>query len=113
VGGAIRGIGEKFATKPDTGTGSTSAPLLSVLAVQFAVLNYSFKITQEPATARSALVGNNPCMSSRTNRDKGFLQYIDDCESNVFVLSDFKDQDPVLGKNGNRFPQKLRNYYRI
>src|SRR5262245_61259959 len=57
-GGVIRGIGEKFAANPATGTGSMSVPLLPRLeAGRDLVLSSRFLTIPVQAAGRSVLVG--------------------------------------------------------
>ena len=111
-GGAIKGIGEKFAANPVTGTGSLSIPLpLSPGRSGFA-----------PALALSydSGAGNGPYgfgwsvgYPSITRRaDRGLPQYLDNKESDVFILSGAEDLVPVANPDGSRFEEQ-RDGFRI
>lgn len=101
-GGAVRGIGEKFGTNPVTGTGALSVPVPAspgrsgfgpVLTLSYDSGNgngpYGF--------------GWNLALPSITRKtDKGVPTYLDDEESDVFVLSGAEDLVPVLRDDGKR-----------
>jgi len=100
-GGAIRGIGEKFAANPVTGTGSMSVPIAtspgrSGFGPQLS-LSYD-------SGAGNGLFGfgwslSLPSITRKT--DKGLPQYLDAVDSDIFVLSGAEDLVPVLVKDGN------------
>ena len=85
-GGAIRGIGEKFAANPVTGTGSLSVPIAlspgrSGFGPQLSLSN----TIPAAATAPSASAGSCRCRRSRGETDKGLPQYRDSEESDIFI----------------------------
>src|SRR3954466_16113725 len=90
-GGAIRGIGEKFAANPVTGTGSMSVPIAtspgrSGFGPQLA-LSYDSGAGNGPFG-----IGWNLSLPSITRKtDKGLPRYKDAEESDVFVLSGAED----------------------
>src|SRR5438034_2454591 len=94
-GGAIRGIGEKFAANPVTGTGSMSVPL--------AVSPGRAGFGPQLALSYDSGAGNGPfgfgwslSLPSITRKtDKGLPRYQDADESDVFILSDAEDLVPV------------------
>jgi RHS repeat-associated protein len=98
-GGAIRGIGEKFAANPVNGTGSMSVPIAtspgrSGFGPQL-FLSYD-------SGAGNGLFGfgwslSLPSITRKT--DKGLPQYHDAIESDVFILSGAEDLMPVLVQN--------------
>jgi RHS repeat-associated protein len=98
-GGAIRGIGEKFAANPVTGTGSLSVPLAtspgrSGFGPQLS-LSYDSGAGNGPFG-----VGWNLSLPSITRKtDKGLPKYQDGDESDVFILSGTEDLVPVLIQN--------------
>jgi len=101
-GGAIRGIGEKFAANPVTGTGSMTVPIAlspgrSGFGPQLA-LSYDSGAGNGPFGFGWSL--SLPAITRKT--DKGLPQYQDAAESDVFVLSGAEDLVPVLGANGER-----------
>ena len=102
-GGAIRGIGEKFATNPVTGTGSLSVPIaISPGRSGFGPrlsLNYDSGAGNGPFGLGWRL--SLPSITRKT--DKGLPRYHDAEESDVFLLSDAEDLVPEFQPNGDRF----------
>ena len=100
-GGAIRGMGEKFAANPVTGTGSMSVPIAtspgrSGVGPQLA-LSYDSGAGNGPFG-----FGWNLSLPSITRKtDKGLPQYNDAADSDVFVLSGAEDLVPVLTQTGD------------
>ncbi len=102
-GGAIRGIGEKLAANPVTGTGSLSVPLAaspgrSGFGPQLS-LSYDSGAGNGPFGLGWRL--SAPAITRRT--DKGLPTYEDGeegWEADVFVLSDAEDLVPVLVRRG-------------
>lgn len=95
-GGAIRGIGEKFAANPVTGTGSMTIPIAtspgrSGFAPQLA-LSYDSGVGNGPFGLGWHL--SLPSITRKT--DKGLPRYDDAAESDVFILSGAEDLVPVL-----------------
>ncbi|RPI76194.1 MAG: hypothetical protein EHM42_14950, partial [Planctomycetaceae bacterium] len=101
-GGAIRGIGEKFAANPVTGTGSLSVPIAtspgrSGFGPQLS-LSYD-------SGAGNGLFGFGwnlglPAITRKTSQ--GLPQYLDADESDSFLLSGAEDLVPVVKPNGLR-----------
>ncbi|HEY9420618.1 MAG TPA: SpvB/TcaC N-terminal domain-containing protein, partial [Thermoanaerobaculia bacterium] len=94
-GGAIRGIGEKLAANPVTGTGSTTIPLAtspgrSGFGPQLS-LSYDSGSGNGPFGFGWSL--STPAISRKT--DKGLPQYRDAEESDVYLLSGAEDLVPV------------------
>ena len=86
-GGAIRGMGEKFAANPVTGTGSMTVPIAvspgrSGFGPQLA-LSYDSGGGNGPFGFGWGL--SQPDITRKT--DKGLPQYVDDEVSDVFILS--------------------------
>ncbi len=98
-GGAVRGIDEKFAANPVTGSASTNIrPFTSAARSDFAPelsLSYDSGNGNGPFGLGWRL--SIPSISRRT--EKGLPVYRDAVESNVFVLTGAEDLVPVL-KNG-------------
>lgn len=107
-GGAMRGIGEKFAANPVTGTGSMSVPL--------ATSPGRSGFGPELSVSYDSGVGNGPfgfgwsisvpAITRKT--DKGLPRYRDALDptaedSDVFILSGVEDLVPVLEADGNPF----------
>jgi len=102
-GGAIRGIGEKFAANPVTGTGSLTVPIATTpgrsgFGPQLA-LSYDSGSGNGPFGFGWSL--SLPVITRKT--DKGLPQYRDAAESDVYVLSGAEDLVPVLQQDGTRF----------
>lgn len=102
-GGAVRGIGEKFAANPVTGTGSMTVPIAtspgrSGFGPQLS-LSYDSGAGNGPFGFGWSL--SLPSITRKT--DKGLPQYHDAEESDVFILSGAEDLVPVLKPDGNRF----------
>jgi hypothetical protein len=102
-GGAIRGIGEKFAANPVTGTGSMTVPLAASpgragFGPQLA-LAYDSGAGNGPFGFGWSL--SLPAITRKT--DKGLPQYFDADESDVFILSGAEDLVPALRPDGSRF----------
>jgi RHS repeat-associated protein len=101
-GGALRGMGEKFAANPATGTGSLSLPL--------ATSPGRTGFGPQLALAYDSGAGNGPfgfgwslSLPSVTRRtDQGLPRYDDAAESDVFLLSGAEDLVPVLDVDGTR-----------
>src|SRR5215210_8232798 len=94
--GALRGMGEKFAANPVTGTGSLSVPVYtspgrSGFGPQLS-LSYDSGAGNGPFGWGWGL--SIPAVTRKT--DKGLPTYRDAEESDVFILSDAEDLVPVL-----------------
>ena len=105
-GGAIRGIGEKFAANPVTGTGSMSVPIAtspgrSGFGPQLS-LSYDSGAGNGPFSFGWSL--SLPSITRKT--DKGLPQYFDNEESDVFILAGAEDLVPILDASGHRPPPK-------
>jgi RHS repeat-associated protein len=102
-GGAIKGIGEKFANNPVTGTGSMAIPIAtSPGRVGFSPqlsLSYDSGSGNGPFGFGWSL--SLPSISRKT--DKGLPRYFDAEESDVFLLSGVEDLVPVINQNGLRY----------
>ncbi|HUN96291.1 MAG TPA: SpvB/TcaC N-terminal domain-containing protein, partial [Bradyrhizobium sp.] len=115
-GGAIRGIDEKFAANPVTGTGSLSV----ALALSAGRSGFGPKLSVEyDSGAGNGIFGfgwqlSLPSITRRT--DKGLPQYRDTVESDIFVLSGAEDLVPVLVCDGDGQPRSdefERDGYRV
>lgn len=98
-GGAIRGIGEKFAANPVTGTGSMIVPIAtspgrSGFGPQLS-LSYDSGSGNGPFGFGWSL--SLPQITRKT--DKGLPRYDDATESDVFILSGAEDLVPVFKKD--------------
>ena len=105
-GGAIKGIGEKFAANPVTGTGSMTIPLpvspgRSGFGPQL-TLSYDSGAGNGPFG-----IGWNLSLPSITRKtDKGLPRYRDAEESDVFLLSGAEDLVPVLVQDGTAWSRE-------
>ena len=98
-GGAIRGMGEKFAANPVSGTGSMSVPIAtspgrSGFGPQL-TLSYDSGAGNGPFGLGWSL--SLPSITRKT--DKGLPKYQDADESDVFILSGAEDLAPVFKTN--------------
>ncbi|MDN3514332.1 MAG: hypothetical protein NG747_08030 [Candidatus Brocadia sp.] len=107
-GGAIRGMGEKFAANPVTGTGSMTVPIAtspgrSGFSPQLA-FSYDSGAGNGPFGFGWSL--SLPAITRKT--DKGLPKYQDAEESDVFILSGAEDLVPVLvNQGGNWIPEPV------
>ena len=107
-GGAIRGIGEKFAANPVTGTGSMSVPIAtspgrSGFGPQLS-LSYDSGAGNGPFGFGWSL--SLPSITRKT--DKGLPQYLDADDSDVFILSGAEDLVPV-SRQDRRHGSRIRS----
>src|SRR6266702_548464 len=101
-GGAIRGIGEKFAVNPDTGTGALTVP--------FASSPGRSGFGPQLSLSYDSGAGNGPfgfgwslgIQSITRKTDKGLPRYQDGDESDVFLISGAEDLVPILDNAGQR-----------
>ena len=103
-GGAIRGIGEKFAANPVTGTGSLRIPIPT--SPGRAGFGPQLSLSYDSGSGNGPFgVGWTLSISSITRKtDKGLPLYDDAAESDVYVLSGAEDLVPLLGDDGRRVP---------
>lgn len=92
-GGAIRGIGEKFAANPVTGTGSLTIPI--VTSPGRSGLGPQLSLSYNSGAGNGAFgLGWDLSLPTITRKtDKGLPQYQD---ADVFILSGAEDLVPVL-----------------
>lgn len=95
-GGAIRGIGEKFAANPLTGTGSITVPI--GISPGRSGFGPSLSLSYDSGSGNGPFgLGWSLALPSITRRtDKGLPRYQDADESDIFVLSGAEDLVPVL-----------------
>ena len=103
-GGAIRGIGEKFAANPVTGTGSMSVPIAT--SPGRSGFGPELSLTYDSGSGNGIFgFGWDLSLPSITRKtDKGIPQYKDADESDVFILSSAEDLVPEYktDSSGNR-----------
>lgn len=95
-GGAIRGIGEKFAANPVTGTGSMSFPIAT--SPGRSGFGPQLSLSYDSGTGNGSFgLGWNLSLPSITRKtDKGLPRYQDATDSDEFILSGAEDLVPVL-----------------
>src|SRR5215831_9084129 len=110
-GGAIKGIGEKFAANPVTGTGSLSIPLpLSPGRSGFTpALSLSYDSGAGNGPYGFGWNVGYPSITRRT--DRGLPKYLDHEESDVYILSGAEDLVPVVMPDGSRFEEHRGVYH--
>ncbi|MCP3670691.1 MAG: toxin, partial [Gammaproteobacteria bacterium] len=98
-GGAISGIGEKFAANPVTGTGSMSVPIAT--SPGRAGFGPQLSLSYNSGSGNSVFgFGWNLSIPAITRKtDKGLPRYLDADESDVFILSGAEDLVPQFNEN--------------
>jgi hypothetical protein len=115
-GGAIRGIDEKFAANPVTGTGSLSVPLAGSPGRLGFGPKLSLGYDSGGGNGIFGMGWSLPLPSIVRRTDKGLPQYRDGEESDIFVLSGAEDLVRVLvtGASGRTgFDTFEHNGYRV
>jgi hypothetical protein len=102
-GGAVRGIGEKFAANPATGTGSLSVPISA--SPGRSGFGPALSLSYDSGSGNGIFgVGWSLAFPSiRRKTDKGLPQYRDDEESDVFMLTGSEDLVPVLAHSNGEW----------
>ncbi len=109
-GGAIRGMGEKFAANPATGTGSMTVPIAATPGR--AGFGPQLSLAYDSGAGNGPFgFGWNLALPAITRKtDKGLPKYEDERESDTFILSGAEDLVPVLSKQGEKWgPEILPN----
>ena len=108
-GGAIRGMGEKFAANPVTGTGSMSVPIATSPGRSGFGPQLSLSYDSGAGNGSFGFGWSLSLPSITRKTDKGLPQYVDATESDVFVLSGAEDLVPVLVQDagGKWMPEDL------
>src|SRR5947208_8104509 len=101
-GGAIRGIGEKFAANPVTGTGSMSVPIATSPGRSGFGPQLSLSYDSGAGNGPFGFGWNLSIPSITRKTDKGLPQYRDFEESDVFILSAAEDLVPVYRQDADR-----------
>ncbi len=101
-GGAIRGIGEKFASNPVTGTGSMTVPITT--SPGRSGVGPSLSLSYDSGTGNGPFgFGWSLGLPTITRKtDKGLPRYHDADESDVFLLSGAEDLVPVFRQDSER-----------
>jgi hypothetical protein len=100
-GGAIRGIGEKFAANPVTGTGSMTVPIATSPGRSSFGPQLSLSYDSGAGNGPFGFGWNLSLPSITRKTDKGLPKYQDTEESDVFILSGAEDLVPVLIDKGD------------
>ncbi|MCD9025516.1 SpvB/TcaC N-terminal domain-containing protein [Cohnella silvisoli] len=103
-GGAIRGMGEKFASNPVTGTGSMSVPIATSPGRSGFGPQLSLSYDSGAGNGPFGLGWNLSLPSITRKTDKGLPRYHDApdaIDSDVFILSGAEDLVPVLKQDAN------------
>src|SRR5882757_1980727 len=95
-GGAIRGIGEKFAANPVTGTGSMSVPIATSPGRSGFGPQLSVSYDSGAGNGPFGFGWNLSIPSITRKTDKGLPRYRDSEESDVFILSGAEDLVPAF-----------------
>ena len=101
-GGAIRGIGEKFAANPVIGTGSMTVPIAASPGRTGFETQLSLAYDSGSGNGPFGIGWSLSLPSITRKTDKGLPQYLADGESDVFILSGSEDLVPVLNEDGTR-----------
>ena len=95
-GGAIRGMGEKFAANPVTGTGSMTVPIATSPGRSGFGPQLSLSYDSGAGNGPFGFGWNLSLPSITRKTDKGLPRYLDADEADVFILSGAEDLVPVL-----------------
>ena len=101
-GGAIKGMGEKFAANPVTGTGSMSVPIATSPGRSGFGPQLSLAYDSGAGNGIFGMGWSLSAPSITRRTDKGLPRYWDASESDVFILSGAEDLVPVLKTDGSR-----------
>ena len=99
-GGAIKGMGEKFAANPVTGTGSMSVPIATSPGRSGFSPQLSVSYDSGAGNGIFGLGWNLSLPPITRKTDKGLPRYCDGEESDVFILSGAEDLVPILNAEG-------------
>lgn len=111
-GGAIKGMGEKFAANPVTGTGSILVPIATSAGRSGFAPQLSISYDSGAGNGIFGLGWNLSLPSITRKTDKGLPRYQDLEESDVFILSGAEDLAPVLKTDGT-VDEIIRDGYRV
>jgi RHS repeat-associated protein len=105
-GGAVRGIGEKFAANPATGTGSLTVPIIT--SAGRAGFGPQLSLVYDSGSGNGPFgFGWSLSLPTITRKtDKGLPSYGDANESDVYVLAGSEDLVPQLAESGERFEDR-------
>ena len=109
-GGAIKGMGEKFAANPVTGTGSMSVPIATSPGRSGFGPQLSLSYDSGAGNGIFGMGWSLSLPSITRKTDKGLPRYWDSEESDVFILSGAEDLVPLLKRDGT-VDETVRNGY--
>jgi RHS repeat-associated protein len=99
-GGAVRGLGEKFAANPVTGTASLAVPIAT--SPGRSGFGPELSLSYDSGAGNGAFGFGwslaSPSISRKT--DKGLPRYDDAADSDIFMLTGAEDLVPVFGADG-------------
>src|SRR5579859_2485736 len=106
-GGAIRGIGEKFAANPVNGTGTLTVPIYA--SPGRSGFNPQLSLSYNSGSGNSPFgFGWSLALPSITRKtDKGLPQYNDSAESDIFILSGAEDLMPRLVQSNGKWTRDV------
>jgi hypothetical protein len=110
-GGAIKGMGEKFAANPVTGTGSMSVPIATTPGRSGFGPQLSLSYDSGSGNGIFGMGWSLALPMVTRKTDKGLPRYWDSEESDVFILSGAEDLVPIL--KAGKFDEIDRDGYRI
>ncbi|MGB2220722.1 SpvB/TcaC N-terminal domain-containing protein [Neptunomonas sp.] len=108
-GGAINGIGEKFASNPVTGTGSFSIPIAASPGRSGFGPQLSLAYDSGAGNGSFGLGWNLSLPSISRKTDKGLPRYLAGSEADIFILSGAEDLVPALKEEGSNWVEVSLN----
>ena len=109
-GGSIRSIGEKFTANAATGTASLSVPIATSPGRGGFDLGLGLHYDSGAGNGPFGVGWQAGVASISRKTDKGLPRYLDDAESDVFILSGAEDLVPVRGEAGARDEFRVQRY---
>jgi RHS repeat-associated protein len=106
-GGAIRGIGEKFAANPVTGTASLTVPIHTSPGRSGFGPRLTLEYDSGAGKSPFGLGWNLSVPAVTRKTDKGLPRYDDADESDVFILSGAEDLVPVAVEQGGHWSREV------
>jgi RHS repeat-associated protein len=106
-GGALRGIGEKFAANPVTGTGSMTVPIATSPGRSGFGPQLSLSYDSGAGNGSFGFGWSLSLPSITRKTDKGLPKYQNNEESDVFILSGAEDLVPVLIQDGGKWTPEI------
>lgn len=106
-GGAIRGIGEKFAATPVAGTGSMTVPIATTPGRSGVGPKLSLSYDSGAGNGPFGLGWNLSLPSITRKTDKGLSRHHDADDSDEFILSGAEDLVPVLVETDGQWQREM------